>query len=169
MKLPNQFSSLQKGSKTFPASWTRLWCSVLLHYLCLDWFGGLEGVGRVTAAKCRSDCLYWQGVHLCAGSEASTFNRPGLAAAWDLGLSHRQAEVGAWQHDAAAGPRYPVDWVQIADKPRGFHGVQGKQLALVWHRLPTCLMYLWELKLNNCVALFTREERLLLCWQRAML
>lgn len=82
-------------------------------------------------------------MHLCAGSEVNTFNRPGLAAAWDLGLSHRQAGVCAWQRGAAAGPEYPVDRVQIADKPPGFDGVQGKQLALIWHRLPTCLIYLW--------------------------
>lgn len=168
MKLPDQFSFPQKGSKTFPASCTRFWCGVLLRYPRLRWFGGLEGVGRVPAVQCSSHCLCWQGVHLCAGSEGSAFNRPGLAAAWDLGQSHRQAGVGAWQRGAAAGPGYPVDRVQIADKPRGFHGAQGKQLALVWHCLPTCLVYLWELKLNNFVALFSREERLLFCWQRAI-
>lgn len=162
---PINFHFPKKGARPFlPAAWGfgAASCSIIHAWTAL------EGIGRVTAAQCSSHCLCWQGVHLCAGSEASTFHRPGLAAAWDLGLSHRQAGVGAWQRGAAVGLSHAVDWMQIADKPRGFHGAQGKQLALGWHRLPTCLMYLWELKLNSSVALFTREERLLLCWQSAI-
>lgn len=103
----------------------------------------LQGVESITAAKCSSNCLFRQGVHLRAGSQASNLQEARFSCCLGFGSVPQQAGLCAWQRGTAVRPKYPVDEAQIADKPPGFNGVQGKQLALVWHGLLTCLVYLW--------------------------